>query len=947
MPRSRTSPLLARARELLLSTRGQAFVRALGAIGLVLLAISAIAYGRTTAGALATLGFVALAGAGVAIAWPSLRGGLEWLRPDWVRAALASLPVVLVAHWVFWDAIFEKKLRYVTNDWGIHLALVRELAISLDRGRGVPSWLMNVSTGDSPFELYPLATYWITAQVARILGSVDDIPTALTLVGVVAFVMVGVGVARLGARLGPWPAAALAGVTVVLDRGDLFSGGAVSTLAFGVIHQAVALALVLPAYSAIVDWLRSARLVHAIRIWAWLALGAIAHPSALLVIGALVVAIAVAALLTRDVPAPRLAAAGLHVIVAVSLSAFVWMPYAARVMEYGAHYGNPGEPAGVWLARFLSALVPVSSYPVILGAGIVGAAVAFVRRRAAETIVAATAAALLLGYLDLPWLLTDLAPSPASARFAAYRVTALAKPFLVACVVLVPSLVRPVRERAVALASRSSLAHRASAGAVVAILLALSMRAVLPVLDVAKRDLVKHLEEKLPDQEGFDQLVAWAAEQARTVTPGRYARLYYDDEHHYIFHLAARTGMPVTHPGPIPCLFLRERIDNQTAESLRRFDVRWVASRDGPPPIGDPSTQRRFGTYYVRELPDWDGKLARIEHGTGEAVVTSLENERVVVDLRGTSEPALVAFGFGYYPRWRARHGGREIPVYGIQATPNSQSRVVAAWLPPGRTVLTPDAPLPSDHRGLGWTAIAVLIAIGFAVAHERTSIREQAASLVTAVATGARRHAVAIASLSIFVAGIAAVANGSHLSRRAARAVTISSGFVPDAWVEARPRKEGGTPEKWKPCEWQVLSSRFDCGELGYVVGSVGSPIREQYHSWGFVTPAISVFPTKAAEFRIVAKRRLRGSYFAAAEGRQSRVDLLIDGLPELRLSPRQAPVDVDDAQRHRRIVFRVAAGADQRVNMTLTRRDRLDVDRAADVPQPPAAAPREVRRR
>src|SRR6185436_6930077 len=85
--------------------------------------------------------------------------------------------------------------------------------------------------------------------------------------------------------------------------------------------------------------------------------------------------------------------------------------------------------------------------------------------------------------------------------------------------------------------------------------------------------------------------------------------------------------------------------------------------------------------------------------------------------LRGTSAPALVALGTGYYPRWRAEHETRGVlPVYAQPSFDGATLHVVAAWLPPGRTLFRADGPLPSDGRGRWISALVALAALVSAV---------------------------------------------------------------------------------------------------------------------------------------------------------------------------------------------------------------------------------------
>jgi hypothetical protein len=201
---------------------------------------------------------------------------------------------------------------------------------------------------------------------------------------------------------------------------------------------------------------------------------------------------------------------------------------------------------------------------------------------------------------------------------------------------------------------------------------------------------------------GTEPLVAWAREQMAASGPDRFARALFTDTEAYYAHVTALTGLPAFHAGPIPTVMLRERIDDLDPESLRRFNVRWEITEEPSAKltVGDPSTEQLVGKYRIREVPTWDGQFARIERGSGRVRVTRLDDDAVDVELLDTSEPALVALGTGYHPRWRATADGTPVPVYALPATSRSRTHVVAAWLRPGTTRFTPDGPLPSDGAG-------------------------------------------------------------------------------------------------------------------------------------------------------------------------------------------------------------------------------------------------------
>jgi hypothetical protein len=197
------------------------------------------------------------------------------------------------------------------------------------------------------------------------------------------------------------------------------------------------------------------------------------------------------------------------------------------------------------------------------------------------------------------------------------------------------------------------------------------------------------------DREGAAQLETWAAGEMAKMTPGTWGRALFMSDAHDHMHLTARTGLPSFHLSPIPDLLLRERIEDLSPESLARFNVRWVVTTASEPGLGDEATEKRFGTYHVREINEWDGKLARVERGEGTVVTTRIEQDLVEINVTANA-PVLVALGMGYYPRWRARHEtGVAEPVYATPTIKDGKLHVVSAWVAPGRTVFTCDGPLP------------------------------------------------------------------------------------------------------------------------------------------------------------------------------------------------------------------------------------------------------------
>jgi hypothetical protein len=314
--------------------------------------------------------------------------------------------------------------------------------------------------------------------------------------------------------------------------------------------------------------------------------------------------------------------------------------------------------------------------------------------------------------------------------------------------------------------------------------------------------------------------------------------------------------------GPQPDLLLRERIEDTSEASLRRFNVRWVIGIGRSPSLGEPASEKTFGSYRVRELAAWDGQFARIERGAGQVTVTRLDGRAVEVDVTGATEPVLVALGTGFYPRWRARHAsGADEPVYAYPSVPGGRLHVVAAWLAPGHTTFTVDGPLPSDHDGLAISLVAALAAAAGVAIWSRRRWRHRA--LIWLAHRRARwllagRLAIRIA---VPVALVALCARGCIAGARPARALELGSGLRATASVDAR--KVGG---EWHPCSYLRVTGEYYCSGLVTAFDSTASLLNDAPPSWGFVTPAIvASADTPGVEIRIRVRARLAGVYLSA----------------------------------------------------------------------------------
>jgi hypothetical protein len=909
--------------------------RAVWLLPLVCLVATALFFPRTGAAGLALVVLVAASGA--AVAWTTR--GVRLALPRWAPDALVAGAVVTASAVLFRETWSQSGLRW--HDWGPHHANLKNLIDGLKRG-GVPRWVQGVSTGDSPYELYPLLAYWLMARAA-ILTHATDLTLVLVRTAIVTHTLAALGGGLLARRLLGWGWGVVVGLVMLFDVGSVWGGGVDGLFKLGVLHAAMANAVYPFALLAVVDALRRPTLASSVRIWLSVALAIACHPLALTSALATAVALVLVALVARDVPPHRALACALHVSLGVALVAGVFLPLNARMLEYAVHFALAGQRSFEQFGTLLTTPVPQATLGPLIFAGNLGVVVGLASRRAAPTLLAGTAGLLLFFLVDQPYTLLDLLPSLEGARFQTTRLASASKAsvYVLGCYVLSLVLGRAAafgatRTRVAVSSGRARLVL----GAVTALGLALLLRTGGPYVERLANTLRSYAHADIPDEAGMQAVAAWARTAARAATPGRYGRLLHEDERRYfsVYHLNALSGLPTLWVGSVSCLFLRERIEDASPASLRRFDVRWVMRRDEPPSLGDPASERRFGRYFVRELPEWDGHFARVERGGGEAVVTRLDDERVDVDLGGTSAPALVALGTGYYPRWRATHETRgALPVYAFPTVPGSTLSVPAAWLPPGRTTFRPDGPLPSDGRGTWISLLALAAALGGIGVWRHAATRGRILRALAGFARSVERRQRAILLVAWLGLGAVVLGAGIASGREIDEALEVGGALRGVARVESR------TPNgPWRPCSYSMGYGAYHCRGALLVQDSVNDMLNDALPSPPFAVPSIVVSASEgSAEVRIHVPARLAGEYWAQSDGGETRlastdgVSVTLDGSQKsLLFSARNAPRD---------LTLETSVGAGQVVKIAVVRRDTLDPDR--HYPRAPATPPGSAR--
>jgi hypothetical protein len=823
-------------------------------VGAVILALAFP--GRATG----SLGLAVLAGAlGIAVrgVWPRLP---DFVRapPDSTATALVIAIIAVVGIAVFGDAMTGSP-DWQMGDWGPQRAVLGHVMPALP-GLDLPVWNQVVSTGDAPLELYPSLAYQVTGYAALALGLTHDLPLALMVVAVIVHLAIAVATAAIAIQVAPRPIALLVGLATLVDSGAVAHGGTVGLFRWALLHSALALAWSAVAALGVLAALRRPRLAASATIWVATALAAIAHPAGLIAGAAAMVALAAVAVLASDVPPRRALAALGHVALGLALGAWSWMPLAARLYAYGQHYPNALRTPARLLEDLLAWPSPATAFAALEYAGYFGLLAALASRRARAVFVGAVGFVLLLGLCDAPYLALELAPGPGVARLGTERLAQLARPFVWAAAGYGLAIFAGHARAAWQGATRR---RQWIGAAMLGVIGGATLRALPDLWSSVSDRASAETRVFAPDPAGRAELTRWAAERARSIAPDAWARALFEEDTHEHFHLTAETGLPTFHLAPQPDLLLRERIEDNTPASLRRFNVRWVIGVGRAPTIGDPASETQLGTFHVREIRDWDGKFARIERGAGDVRVTRLDDRGVDVEVTGTAEPVLVALGTGYYPRWRARHAsGAAEPVYAYPTIPGGRLHVVAAWLAPGRTTFTIDGPLPSDHDGRALSILAALAAAAGACVWIRRRWRHRALRGLAGIrqrGRGAGRLAIR-AGIPLVLAAL--VIRGCRDAGRPVAALVLGSGATPTARVDAR-----ALDGAWRRCDYLRLTGTYDCDGLVTAYDATANLLNDAPPSWGFTTPAIvATGHAFDVEIRIRLRARLAGAYLAAA---------------------------------------------------------------------------------
>ncbi|MBX7197567.1 MAG: hypothetical protein K1X94_36310, partial [Sandaracinaceae bacterium] len=668
----------------------------------------------------------------------------RWLlvyAPLVVLGAIVTSPAWAAAH------------PFVGLDGRVNEAIVGELIDQARLGRPL-LWLTRAAPGDPTLDLYPTLAHRAVALVARLVGAEHD--TARLLVSIVsaAYVAVAVGIARTAIRVGArWPAALAVGALALLDVGTDFTWGTQPVFRYAFLPSTLSVATLLHTLPTLFDLGRRPSRGRMALATLGVAITAALHPLALVIARALAAVLGLGVALSR--PAARRPLVGPLAAVSLGLgaSAWLWLPAALRVMQHAVHYGTPQIPADLALLRLSLGALPDGGWMILVAlAWLVTIGVITRRGHREARVLGWLSLVLVASYVETPFLELGLAPSSTSVRWQAFRIGAAIKPFsyvlgalaigagaeLHALTVARPARARALRAlAAIALLALAAHGHRSwSAG----------------LADLSRE---RHEDFVGPPSMSPATLAALRYRIARDQRerPGGRLLMICGLEcvwELYAFARVGRGGEPgvelaLSQPAPAGWL-LRDQFRTTTDENLRRFGIRWAVAPDRALlPGRDEGRDEAFGRVWLRPVTTWDGAYAHVTRGAGTVEARVIPGEGFELQLRDTTEPALVELGTPWYPRLRAsRDDGTDVPVYAMPVgapeidDPNPTfEHAVALWLAPGTTRVRADGALAAARAGLPLSLLALLLGAALAWPPTRALLTSLARPFLEARALG------------------------------------------------------------------------------------------------------------------------------------------------------------------------------------------------------------------
>jgi len=477
-------------------------------------------------------------------------------------------------------------------------------------------------------------------------------------------------------------------------------------LLWGVWPALLALNLAVFSTARAIDVARRGRTADVLAAVALATAACLTHAFGLLVLGLLQGALAIAVVLHPRMRS-RLPSFVVAIVCGPLLAAFFWIPSGAAL--------------SVWGLRFATRLAEgTASFDVLVGQltvfGVTAAAFASVLAvLRGDVLLRAIAAAGLAGVLiDASPFLTELGLLRTEAG-RTIQWARLAFVFLFTASAALAFVIEVVARRASKPRSVAfeSIAARSVVAFVVVLLLGPTLGRV--VRDGRERLLAGRPDRTLQERESFEALGrALADRRQREPSPFRVHFVPKMDAEHTL-SLAVASGVPVLHTEYAGPIFLKNRMQNPSADEERAWGARYAVVERGtsrPPPW---VLDERIGVFDLLKDPENPG-IVRPPPGVRVEVLAFRDDE---VRLRITGarpEGADLRLAIGWYPRFRATEDGRVLPIAEIPAVPNGNAKQMAIHVTNGDVVLRPTRLLPGTTLGRVGTGLGFALLLAFLV---------------------------------------------------------------------------------------------------------------------------------------------------------------------------------------------------------------------------------------
>ena len=656
--------------------------------------------------------------------WPAWRAAADdprvrrWsTRLEW---PLVILLLVWLAYHIFEPILLKANKPIDSADHQMLLLRVRLIGDALSHGRW-DRWTHLLQGGDSLTDLYPFLFDLLVTLVHRALPY--SLGATYTTIVVVLLIGRALAVYALCRRFsGPLVSAAFA-VGALADSGvDIWDGGTHGAVFWGLMHSQLSLTLALLAMRLtcdLLDRISGPRLVGCVLLTA---LAALAHPIGVFVMAVWLVSLALAAAFRATEARPALWTIG-ALAVGLALSAFMVLPAVRGLGQHGfsaAFSGLDYRTAGTTLVRGDQ---PSSTFGFAIGLGLIAVAAAATGRQV-FLLGSAIASLLLFAYMLTPLAvqtrLLDYLPSLVDGQ--PRRNAALVKLTALPAMAWLLALAFAHLGRAGSLRPRAVLGR----GVVLALLLLGPVRALWVGADEQAHGINRAFDR--PAEAVFGTRVAgdevavfnWlAAERKKDPSPTlwRVAVAWPRRWRHTLWGTGMRTGVPVVDFGWVSGNFLAYRAREFTPAGMRDWSVRYILTEDPATPLPDAKQVFQSGGIWVWQVASYDGLSVIAPPGVQiQGLRYEPDGIRFVV-ANAPPAGANVHIRTAWFPAWRARQGGKSVPLWAELPRPEAKPRQdqLALKVSNGEVVLTCDGPMPGGRFGalVSLLALAALVVAG------------------------------------------------------------------------------------------------------------------------------------------------------------------------------------------------------------------------------------------